>query len=161
MADGVRYGGFTAMKPFLFRQWVAGAVMAALLFNVAAPLVLCRCDGCSCGCNPSWSLPDFAAAVEAERFCCSPPVPVSSQGGCGSPEMPCQCQCGNYQAGESIVPKAVLPIQRPDSKPAWDLVSVLPADFACTSEVFSRFDDRRVLLPPHVPLHVLLCVFLN
>ena len=147
------------MRPFSFRQWVACAVMAAMLFNMAAPFVFCRCDECDCGHDVSRSISSFA--IEADKPCHDSPVSFTKKECCGSSEMPCNCQCSDHQTNEPLDSKVVLSVQRPDVKPAWNIASVLPGSVYNASESFARFENYRTALPSRVPLHVLLCVFLN
>ena len=157
-------GSLYRMKPFSFRQWIACAVMVAMLLNMAAPLSLYCCGECRCeGCPRELSILRFmsGSVIESEKSCCASPLSSAEKGYCGSPEEPCNCQCGNYQENDIIVPKAVLLVKRTDIKPSWDSLSVLPIGFTNTLDVFSRFDACRTLLPSHVALHILLCVLLN
>jgi len=163
------------MKPYSFRQWVVGGVILALLCNIATPLAVCRCEGCHCKkggtqkeehpqkcTSSSLSKPSQPSCTDEEDHDpCTPPEPSAIKGCCGLSEMPCFCQCCNVQANDVFTPKAALLVKRPDVTPSWDFVSVLPVGFANASEAFSRSVHCRTLLPPHVPLHVLLCVFLN
>jgi len=147
------------MRPFSYRQWVACAVMIAMLFSMAAPFSLCLCAECPCEHRVSRFMP--GSAIATEKSCCSSPIAQPEKGCCGPPKMPCQCQCGDNQDNDAIVHKAALLLKRPNISPSWDVVSVLHAGFADASGTFSRLDNRRIFLPPHVSLHVLLCVFLN
>jgi len=137
--------------------------MVAMLFNVAAPLGFCWCEGCSCGNHISRFLPVSAVkegAVTEEKCCCTPSEPPEETC-CGLPETPCQCPCGDIQQDDATAPKGALLVEKPTVAPVRHIVSVLPADFADVSGTLSRLDKHRILLPSHVPLHVLLCVFLN
>ena len=147
------------MKPFSLRQWVACAVMATMLFNMVTPFTICRCVDCSCEHNTS--SPISKSAIETKMSCCAPPVLLANERCCRSPEVPCDCQCSNYQANESVVPTAVPSVKRPEIKPHWDFVSTLPDSVHYASEAFARLEKCRTTLTSHVPLHVLLCVFLN
>ena len=151
------------MKGFAFRQWVAFAVMIAMLFNVAVPLGLCRCEGCHC---PSKSgqvnFSRILHCTTADDKCrCIPPEPLPDDECCGSANMPCPCKCCDIQNSNEATPKAVLPLKRSEITPSWETISVISVGFVNVKEVPSHFDNHRALLPLHVPLHVLLCVFLN
>ena len=141
------------MKPFLFQQWVACAVMAALVCNLAAPLAFCKCEGCPCEDTITRFLPTIATTCV--KCCCTPPETETS----------CR-QCGYVQVGEAL-PPAVLPVNETDFSRVWDMVSesldkTLPhVGFDDALGLSSRLDKLRTLSPLHVPLHVLLCVFLN
>jgi hypothetical protein len=67
------------------------------------------------------------------------------------------------QTDNTTAPAAVLSGKTPNVSPGGSLVSVFPGNHvnAHVPQVFCFIDDPRTLLPPHVPLHVLLCVFLN
>ena len=152
------------MKPFTFRQWIACAVMIALLFNMAIPRVICRCDGCHCENSLSRLMPDFAV-VTNKKCCCTPQEPLSAEsllgnGCCGLPKLPCPCLCCDIQKNNTPVPLTVLLVKKPAINPLWNIVSVIPIDVAHVS-VPSHLNHCRTLLPAHVPLHILLCVFLN
>jgi hypothetical protein len=47
----------------------------------------------------------------------------------------------------------------PNVAPTWNVISAFSISFPDISAVSPRFDGSRA--PPHVPIHVLLCVFLN
>ena len=147
------------MKLISFRQWVACVIVVALLFNVAAPLGLCLCEGCYCEISIKRFLP--LSAFTDEKYCCAPPESVSEYGCCGSAKNPCPCRCGDIQTDNTTAPAAVLSGKMPHLSPAGNLVAALPGSFIYTPKGFLPTGDPRTLLPPHVPLHVLLCVFLN
>jgi len=147
------------VRPFSFRQWVACGMMVAVLSNTAAPLGLCLCVGCHCENSISRLLP--CAVVAEEDCCCTPPQTLPEEGCCGSPETPCSCSCGDTQNDNAVVPTMVLPAKQMKIVPSWSVVSVLPAGFTGVSRAFSLLGNRWALPPPHVPLHILLCVFLN
>ena len=146
------------MRPLSFRQWVACTVIVAMLFNTAAPLGICWCEGCQCENNISRYL-SKSKPVE-EKCCCTPSVPQPDDGCCGLPETPCPCPCGDIQ-NDAAIPAAILPDKLPNLTPTWNGMSVAPIGFSSVSTVSSNVDRLRTLLPLHVPLHVLLCVFLN
>jgi len=148
------------MKLPSFRQQVAYVTMVAVLFSTAAPMGICRCVGCHCEKNISLPLPDFAFldfAVNDGSCCCVPPKLLPVEECCGLPEMPCPCSCCNIQQNDTVAPAAILSVKQPNFGPSW----VLPAGPNRVSEQASLPDKRWALLPPHVPLYVLLCVFLN
>ena len=149
------------MKSLAFRQWVACVTTVAVLFSTTAPLGFCWCEGCHCENHISRLLPNLA--VKDEKCCCIPPEPLpeEKENCCGLPEMPCSCGCGDFQKNEAVVPKAVLPIKKPKVSPSWNNVSICPANLVYVLGIFSVLSNYRTLPPPHVPLHVLLCVFLN
>ena len=149
--------GKNQMKRLSFRQWIAYTVVVAMFFNMAAPLGICWCDGCSCDKNFSKFLPDWASANE--KCCCTSLEPQSDDKCCGSPETPCSCPCGDILKNNTTIP-AVLPDKLPHWNPMWNVVAVLPSvSVDNVSKVPSYRDRPRTLF--HVPLHILLCVFLN
>ena len=149
------------MGLFSFRQWAACVTTVAMLFSAAVPFGFCICDGCLCE-NSFWHLiPGFTpsnAVVANEKCCCTPPEPLSNEC-CGLQKAPCSCSCGNAQ-NDAIVP-AVPTFKLPNAVPAWRIVSVISVDFANVSGMFSLCGNHQAMPPSHVPLHVLLCVFLN
>ena len=151
------------MGRFSFRQCVALAVVVAMLFNVAVPFGVCRCEGCHC---PSKSghgnVSRFLHHCTTDNKCrCIPPEPSPDDECCGLAKMPCPCRCCDVQNSNEATHKAVLPLKRLDITPPWETVSVASVGFVNVKEIPSHVDNRRALLPLHVPLHVLLCVFLN
>lgn len=150
-----------SVKPFSFRQWVACVTMVAVLFGTMTPFGFCLCEGCHCENSISRLLPSLAlsdTAAASGRCCCTPPEPLP-EGCCGSPT-PCSCSCGDTQDDVAVSP-AVLPAKQPKIVPSWNIVSVIPVDFARVFGQLSLSCDHRAMPLPHVPLHVLLCVFLN
>jgi len=146
------------------RRWIAWVVMAAMLLNTAALGEFCLCKGCSCARSISRLLPIPAVAVKkcaVKKCCCSSPESVPSDNCCGSPQAPCPCKCGDVHTDKVTALTAVLSDKMPNMRPAWNLISVLPVNVADVPKRIFSIDDPRTLLPPHVPLHVLLCVFLN
>jgi hypothetical protein len=77
------------------------------------------------------------------------------------PKIPCPCICCDIQNNDAVVPKAVLSIKKTNIGLSWDNISVFPVDFANLSGMSSLLSNHRASPPPHVPPHVLLCVFLN
>jgi hypothetical protein len=110
-------------------------------------------------------LPDLTAIVSTAKnetcCCCTPSEPLPDENCCGTPETPCSCSCGGVQKDKAVVPTTVLPVSKPKIVPAWDGISVCAIDNANVSGAFSLLGNHRALPPPHVPLHVSLCVFLN
>lgn len=147
------------MKPLLFRQWVACVMMLAVLFSTTAPLGFCLCEGCHCKNSISLWLPK--SAVADTKCCCTLPEPMSEKDCCGSPEAPCSCSCGDIRNDGAVVPAMVPSAKQPKIYPSWNVVSVLPTDFVDISGAVPLLGNRWALPPPHVPLHVFLCVFLN
>jgi len=151
------------MKPLSFRQWVACVTMVAVLFGTTAPFGFCLCKDCHCEHSISRLLPDFSFSdpvVADVKCCCTPSEPLPEDECCGSSGTPCSCACGDTQNDEAVIP-AVLSVKPPKINPLWSIVSVLPVGFASVSGLASLCGNHRAMPPPHVPLHVLLCVFLN
>ena len=151
------------MRSVSFRQLVACITMVAVLFSSVAPFGFCQCVGCHCESSvsrllPNFPLPDFKVA--GGKCCCTLPESLPDEECCGLPQIPCPCLCCDIQKSDRVIP-AVLPAKQPNVAPSWHTVSVLPVDFASVSGLSSHFGNHRVLPPPPVPLHVLLCVFLN
>jgi len=150
------------MKLILSRQWVACITIVAVLFSSAAPLGFCRCVGCHCENSISRLLPDLAVADR--KCCCIPPELLPAEECCGLPKIPCPCLCCNIQKSDTVIP-AILPAKQPIVNPSWNTVSRLPVDFANGSAhalgLSPSIGNYQVLSPPHVPLHVLLCIFRN
>jgi len=142
-----------------FQQWVACVTMIAVLFGTATPLGFCRCVGCHCESSISRLFPDFA--VENAKCCCIPPEPLPDEECCGQPKMPCPCSCCNIQADDADAPVPALLVKQPNVNPSWNIVSVVLVGYANALGAFSPLGNHRAMPPPHVPLHVLLCVFLN
>ena len=151
------------MKSFSFRQWVACVVMTTVLFSTVAPLGICHCEGCGCANNVARFQTDFVTADKTDGCCCKPTQKTLSpnkKGGCDSQNTPCSCSCGDAQKSTAILSKAVFSLKRPDINPLWD-VGFVSADLVSLSGTLGYFNNPRMLSSPHVPLHVLLCVFLN
>lgn len=147
------------MRLYSFRQWVASVVIVAMLFNVAAPLGICCCKDCYSQSN-IWQFFRDPAVAEG-KCCCTPSKPLSDDDdSSGSPEKPCPCGCCEIQQDDATVPKGAWLVEEPNVSPAWHIVPVLPLNFADASARLFRL-DRRWVLPPPIPLHILLCVFLN
>ena len=136
------------MKSPLCRQWVASTVVIAMLFGMAVPVAVCKCDGCHCPKSIARLLAEQTAANE--KCACSP-----------ADNAPCPCQCCDVHSDDTTTPVAVLPEKNPNVKPSWHTISVLPIGFAQTAGLPFQSDNTCTLLPPHVPLHVSLCVFRN
>ena len=146
------------MRRELFRQWVVCAMVVAVLCGAVAPNV-CRCENCPCGNNSSEYDTKIDFAIAGKKCCCGSSEVIPEKKCCGgSSEVPCRC-C-DILKDHAIVPKAVLQVKKPNLEPVWDIVPVLTFSSAHTLRL-SCFDSHRVLLPPHVPLHILLCVFRN
>ena len=154
------------VKPFLFRQWIACVVMTTVLFGPVVPQGVCQCAGCVCGNssaqpvlanNKNGCCKSTEKSKRLDRGAC-----LENWGCWGSPTMPfachcfCSCSCNGIQQNEE---KGVLPIQRPDIPLLWDAVLVSSVIFVPVS--WGCLENHRIFSPPHVPLHVLLCVFLN
>lgn len=143
------------MKRCTFRQWIVYVMMNAMLFSMVAPNV-CGCEDCPCITGTTQTSTDPPAG--SKKCCCTPPDTGSHGKSCSeSPQTPCPC-CDN-QKDHGIVPEAVSFIDKPDFEPLWGDVPSL--SIGSTNVNLFPFGGHRVLLSPHVPLHVLLCAFLN
>ena len=156
-----------SMKLRSFRQWVACVTMVAVLFGTTAPFGFCMCEDCHCKRSISRLLPNVASsdaassdtAVADGKCCCIPPEPLP-KGCCGLLEEPCSCACGDTQHDVAVIP-AILPVKPPKITPPWSTISFMPVGHTNVSGLLFRYGNLRAMLPSHVPLHVLLCVFLN
>ena len=142
------------VKPLTFRQWATCVTIGAMLSAVVMPPGICWCA--ECGCAVSVTQSQATPAVADVRYCCKPPPPLPCS---EKPDSPCPCQCSDTQKGDTILPETVLPVKKTNARPVWD--SVHFAGFADVSGVSSSVASCIALPIPHVPLHVLLCVFLN
>ena len=142
------------VKPFMFRQWVACITIGAVLFGAYLPRGICQCEGRCC--SDKNALFQAKSTVENKSCCCE-----WNENSESKPDYSCPCQCCNFQKSDVIPPKAVLPLQKPNFNSAWDAGIVLPFGFADISGNVLLLAWHRVLPPPPVPLHVLLCIFLN
>ena len=147
-----------AMRRFAFRQWVACVTTLAMLLSMATPLGICRCVGCHCENSLAWFFLDFT--VEDGKCSCTSSEPLAEEKCCELPGGPCSCLCCDGNNDDAVIPMAVLLVKQPNVAPSWDFVEILPVNDAVVSRAFS-LGNHRALPPPHVPLHVLLCVFLN
>ena len=147
-----------SMRSLVFQQWTAYLVVVAMLFGMAAPVAVCRCVDCNCPKSKAWFMPKSATDSTGTGNTKCNCLPVTEDR-CTS-EIPCPCQCCDIQHDDKIASEAVL-TERVHFNPSQDIVSVLPVGFASVSGLPFRSDSPRILLSPHVPLHVLLCVFLN
>ena len=153
------------MKTPSFRQWIAYIVMATVLSNTIAPLGVCQCEGCGCANNVAQFQADSRTADKKDGCCCCqsaevPPIP-DKLGCCGSSETPCSCSCSDVQKSSAIVSPTIASVKRPDIHPHWNTTCIASAAFAPISKVWGYSGSHRLLSPPHVSLHVFLCVFLN
>jgi hypothetical protein len=79
---------------------------------------------------------------------------------CRSPETRCPCGCGDVLEYDPK-PMAVLLRTMPNLTSDWSIVSICPVGFDTASRVPTFLESTRTSFFFHVPLHVLLCVFLN
>ena len=140
------------MKSPLYRQWVAYATVIAMLFGMIAPMAVCKCVDCNCPKSKTW----LSGPATSEKCACLP-----RDKDCSTSNVPCECLCCDVQNVDKVALVAVLSTQKQNYSPSWDVVSVLPVDVAYGSGLPFSFGNSRILAPPHVSLHVLLCVFLN
>jgi hypothetical protein len=133
--------------------------MIAMLFNVAVPLGICRCEGCHCENSLSRFFPD--PATTGEKCCCASPETVQTEEHCSLPETPCSCQCGSVQQDDATAPVAVLSVKVPNGSSLWDSISATHTDFIHVPKTSFSTNGLRTFFSSPVPLYVLLCVFLN
>ena len=150
------------MKPSPFRQWIVCTVIIAVLFNTATPMGVCRCAGCPH--NKKAQSPENQVSVEKKcpKCCGAPPVAGQNETStgrycCGTPDNT-PCRCCSAPKDHAVRPAAGSLVKKPDFGSSWNVIAV---NSVLTWEIPSCSYHPRVLLPPHVPLHVLLCVFLN
>jgi len=149
---------------FSFHRRVASLVIAAVLFHTVAPLGVCWCEGCYCENSITQFLPDsesVPSCCECQKAKLPEEPPVDKCCTCGQSES--TCFCGNNQKDIATVPGTVSPVKKlnPGSFPKSALVSVSPFDPSDALCSASFLVAQQALLRPHVPLHVMLCVFLN
>ena len=147
------------MEAFSFRQWVACVAMVAVIFSTAAPLGVCLCEGCNCKNNISRLLTH--SAVAEKKCCCTSPEPMPEDGCCGSSGVPCSCTCDGTKNDVAFVPATVLPAKQSKVSPFLNVVSAISVVSSDALRGSPIWGSHRAIPPPHVPLHVLLCVFLN
>ena len=153
------------MKQYSFRQFVICAMIGAVFFSTVAPLHICLCEGCHCEHSFGYGFAkiksDLPKPDSEPTGCCEK---KNSENCCDNKhsQSKSQCLCVTVQKCDAIVPVTTSLVKELKFCPFWDVpvVSVAPFDQADT--FWSSFlKERRGLLRPHVPLHVLLCVFLN
>ena len=149
------------MKPLSFRQWTVCTAMVAVLFNASMPLAVCRCEGCPCS-NSAARQTNFVPVEKKCRCCCEAPIAAQDKTSpghncCGTSDTPCCC-CSTSQ-DRAIIPGTAPLIPKPNFGAVWNSTALLRS--TQTQVVASRMYPFRTLPPPHVPLHVFLCVFLN
>ena len=94
---------------------------------------------------------------DAAVCCCE----KDSKNCCGCGQQEGKCLCGHLQKAVAVTPDTVSPVQKLMSSPTWDMLIdiVSPADEVGGLIIFLEHQHLRRTSP--VPLHVLLCVFLN
>ena len=154
------------MKPLLHQHWTAYVVVVAMLFNVVTPASACQCVGCPFKGNADSSLPVKETFGNGGcRSCCKTPAvppyekPTNEPCGCGSPGVPCRCH--DVHKESAVMPDASSLGKKPSPNQSWTFLITISTGFTNASRVSSRLEHHRILMPPHVPLHVLLCTFLN
>ena len=178
------------MKSRIFRQGVACAVMITVLFGTVAPVGACWCPGCHCENSVNGLVKADENPQPAESSCCSIKkccrdkkicccaevaddslsqtdddaaccCEKDSQNCCGCGQQEGKCFCGHLQKAVAVTPDTVSPVQKLISSPTWDMLIdiVSPADEVGGLVIFLEHQHLRRTSP--VPLHVLLCVFLN
>jgi hypothetical protein len=178
------------MKSRIFRQGVACAVMITVLFGTVAPAGACWCPGCHCEnsvnglvkadekpqpatepsccsikkccrdkkiCCCAEVVDDSSSQTDDAACCCE----KDSKNCCGCGQQKGKCLCGHLQKAVAVTPDTVSPVQKLMSSPTWDMLIdiVSPADEVGGLMIFLEHQHLRRASP--VPLHVLLCVFLN
>lgn len=149
------------MRSFTFRQWVACTAVVTVLFGAVAPR-LCACANCPCGHNATHNTetaPATTAPATLCTKCCGGQPESTPEKQCSgkSPEMPCCC---DTQKDHAIVPTVISPLKKPNVESLGNIVPVLSVGSADGLRL-SCLNNRWALPPPHTPLHIVLCVFLN
>jgi len=142
------------IKPSLFRPWITGVMIGAVLFNMALPLGTCWCEDCHC------KNPEVQAEQSGSGSCCAGCEKTDGKKCCDGelPEVPCRCR--DIPKFHATMPTAITPIKKSEAMPIWFILPPLVGSPQVLGLPSYR-DSRQGLLPPHVPLHILLCVFLN
>ena len=142
------------MNIFPFQKWIACVVMVAMLFNMAAPVAVCKCEGCYC---PKSIARIFSEPSVEDKKCGCLPIDEENF----TSETSCPCRCCGIQDNETASSPAILPTKQTNPNLSGVIASTLSTNFVNNSGLPFRAGDCRTLFQPHVPIHVLLCVFLN
>ena len=142
------------IKPCLFRPWIVGVMVGTVLLNMVLPLGTCWCEDCHC------KKPEVQTEQPGNGTCCADCKKTEGKKCCDRslPETPCRCR--DIPKIHATMPVTVTPIKKSDAIPPW-FVSAFPVGSTPVLGLPSYRDSRRGLLPPHVPLYILLSVFLN
>ena len=164
------------MKRFSFQQGVSCVIIGAVFFSAVLPLRLCLCADCHCDHKLTFAFGKTEYAVstdESSHGCCSQRAPGCH---CGDSlykseedaddcclQSKTQCHCAEFHKNFSTKPDSVSPVKKPTNDSSWKMgvVSISSVGLTDTNASTGFQNTRRELLWPHVPLHVMLCVFLN
>ena len=145
------------MKQNSFRQWIICVIICPVFFCAGLPLSFCFCADCPCTDCPCANSLDFCfenhdcviSTLNLLHCCCM------HQG--------TQCPCGNFQQNTVTLPNKVSSTKKLNNSSSWKMgvVSVPPFGQNDALGLASFPDARRSWLWLNVPLHVMLCVFLN
>jgi len=129
-----------------------------MLFSAVIPTNICLCIGCHCENSLGNGL------VKDEVL----PLPESN---CNCREEKCRndndaeskCFCTNVLKAIAVQPNTVSPVKKLKFDLSRDTIAVTVPPFGSVDAVglAPHFGTRRLSFYPHVPLHVILCVFLN
>ena len=176
------------MKRYSFRLGITSTIIGTLCIQVLLPMNVCLCADCHCdnslgfGAAKNQSvLSTDELAREPSPCCCkqqkTQPVRSKSQQNprdhvlskdglpcCLQQDTRCQCHCGEYPPCIATPSNIVSPTNKLIHDSFWKMSinSILPPGGQTDALGLPSFPGvRQGLLWPHVPLHVLLCVFLN
>lgn len=149
------------MNSSLLRKWITCFMMVAVLVNMATPVAMCECEGCACERNVAKFRKSTPPAEEKSCSCCKTPTESpcdmpAERKCCGSSDT--SCSCCDAAKDFAVAAQANLLVKKQDFDSLWSIAAV---SLTPRRDVPSCFYSYRGLPPPHVPLHVLLCVFLN
>ena len=143
-----------------FRHLVAYSVIFAVLFSTVIPSIICLCEGCYCE-HSLANRPSFCennSSAEEPELCCH----CQKEQPCNDNPTEKHCCCIDIQKIVAIEPKSFSQPKKLNMNPLRDMIVASIPPFGVVKDFgFMSFDAQRFLLRPHVPLHVMLCVFLN
>ena len=164
------------MNNYSFQQGISCVIIGAVFFSAVLPSRLCLCADCHCDHKLPFGFGKTECALsinESPQGCCSQREPGCH---CGdSPFKPdgnadgcclrskTQCHCAEFHQNFATKPDSVSPVKKLYDDSSWNMgvVSISSVGLIDTNASSLFQDARRGLLWPHVPLYMMLCVFLN
>ena len=142
------------MKRYFFRQFISSIMIGAVLLGTVVPLCACLCECCYRENGRTCEI----AKIDRDLSI----LDTKNTGWRAKNNSGINCRCVLAQRFVAIVPITVSQVKQLNSCPSWDIVVSIPSfDQVDTMCLSSFLKERRGSLCSHVPLHVLLCVFLN